>query len=55
MLFLIQLLKKSLFPGPTVLLIADRINVIYFLDEAHWSQTNLKQKIRIIEKGVKKI
>ncbi len=35
-------------------LLTDRTNVICISDEAHRSQTNLDQKIRITEKGVKK-
>lgn len=35
-------------------LLTDRTNVICISDEAHRSQTNLDQKVRITEKGVKK-
>lgn len=35
-------------------LLTDRTNVICISDEAHRSQTNLDQKIRVTEKGVKK-
>jgi type I restriction enzyme R subunit len=35
-------------------LLTDRSNVICISDEAHRSQTNLDQKIRVTEKGVKK-
>jgi type I restriction enzyme R subunit len=35
-------------------LLSDRSNVICISDEAHRSQTNLDQKIRVTEKGVKK-
>ena len=35
-------------------LLTDRTNVICISDEAHRSQTNLDQKVRVTEKGVKK-
>lgn len=35
-------------------LLSDRTNIICISDEAHRSQTNLDQKVRITEKGVKK-
>src|SRR5690625_308241 len=35
-------------------LLTERTNVICISDEAHRSQTNLDQKVRVTEKGVKK-
>ena len=50
MLFLVRLLMKSVdFASPTIVLITDRTNVICISDEAHRSQVNLDQRIRVTE------
>ncbi len=55
MLYLTRLLMKSeYFESPTIVLITDRTNVICISDEAHRSQVNLDQKVKVTEKGVTK-